>query len=227
MLRILISVSVLCLTTGIAGAQTGNLLITEYLEGSGNNKALEIFNGTEDLINLGSYSIERYSNGETTGVSIPLDSVDLLAGKTWVIAHPQSEAALLALADQTDGDLNFNGNDALVLVFAGTQVVDSFGRVGEDPGEFWSCPEGNTQNHTLRRSQFCLQRGYGHRRRFRPLRPVERFPQRRVHRPGISYRRLRRRGQQPAPLGFSESQFPVTTLTDPGKPSAFRRAVFL
>ena len=64
--------------------------------------------------------------------------------------------ALLAVADQTDGNLNFNGDDALVLVFAGTQVVDSFGRVGEDPGDFWSCSEGNTQNHTLRRfSSVC------------------------------------------------------------------------
>lgn len=152
MLRIMVLVSVLCLAAGIASAQTSNLLISEYLEGSGNNKALEIFNGTEDLINLGSYSIERYSNGESTAVSIALDDVDLQPGQTWVIADPQSEDTLLAFANQTDGNLNFNGNDALVLVFAGSQVVDSFGRVGEDPGDFWSCSGGNTQNHTLRRS---------------------------------------------------------------------------
>jgi uncharacterized protein len=137
-------------------AQTSNLLISEYIEGSGDNKALEIFNGTEDFINLGSYTIERYTNGSTTSVSIPLDAVDLQAGETWVLANPQAEAALLALADQTNGNLNFNGDDALVLVFAGTQVVDSFGRVGEDPGDYWSCSEGNTQNHTLRRlSSVC------------------------------------------------------------------------
>ena len=150
--RILIFVSVFCLTAGGALAQTDNLLITEYLEGSGNNKALEIFNGTEDLIDLGSYSIERYTNGTTTPVSIALDSVDLQPGETWVLANPQADPALLAVADQTSGDFNFNGNDALVLAFAGNQVVDSFGRVGEDPGDFWSCAEGNTQNHTLRRS---------------------------------------------------------------------------
>jgi len=151
MIRLMVFVSVLCLAAGAAMAQTDNLLITEYLEGSGNNKALEIFNGTEDLIALGSYSIERYTNGSTTAVSIPLAAVDLQPGEAWVLVNPQSEAALLALGDQTDGNLNFNGDDALVLVFAGTQVVDSFGRVGEDPGDFWSCSEGNTQNHTLRR----------------------------------------------------------------------------
>jgi hypothetical protein len=149
-------VSVISLAAGAAFAQTSNLLITEYLEGSGDNKALEIFNGTEDFINLGAYTIERYSNGSTTSASIALTPVDLQPGETWVIVNPLAAPALLALADQTDANLNFNGDDALVLVFAGSQPVDSFGRVGEDPGDFWSCSEGNTQNHTLRRlSSIC------------------------------------------------------------------------
>jgi predicted extracellular nuclease len=156
MLRLMFLVSVLCLITGAALAQTGDLLITEYLEGSGSNKALEIFNGTEDFIDLGSYTIERYSNGSTTATSIALTAGDLQPGETWVIVNPQAESALLALADQTDADLNFSGNDALVLMYAGTQVVDSFGRVGEDPGDYWGCVLGNTQNHTLRRlSSIC------------------------------------------------------------------------
>ncbi len=156
MQRLILLTAVICLLAGSALAQTDNLLITEYVEGSGNNKALEIFNGTEDLISLGSYSIDRYSNGSTDPVSITLDAVDLQPGDTWVIANPQSDPSILALADQTDGNLNFNGDDALVLVFAGSQVVDSFGQVGVDPGDFWSCDEGNTQNHTLRRlSSIC------------------------------------------------------------------------
>lgn len=154
--RLLLLLTALCLTAGVAHAQTTNLLISEYVEGSGNNKALEIYNGTEDFINLSSYTIERYSNGATTSTSIALDAVDLQPGEVWVIANPSSEQALLDLADQTDGNLNFNGDDALVLVFAGTEVVDSFGRVGEDPGSYWSCDDGNTANHTLRRlSEVC------------------------------------------------------------------------
>ncbi len=154
--RLIFLMSVFCLLAGPALAQTSNLLITEYVEGSAENQALEIFNGTEDLIDLGSYSIERFSNGSTTSVSIPLDSVDLQPGDTWVIVNSLADPVLLAMADQTSGDLNFNGNDALVLAFAGNQVVDSFGRVGEDPGDYWSCAAGNTQNHTLRRlSSIC------------------------------------------------------------------------
>lgn len=156
MLRLMFLVSVFCLLTGAALAQTGDLIITEYVEGSGNNKALEIFNGTEDFVALGSYTVDRYSNGSSTATSIALDAVDLQPGDTWVIVNPQAEPALLALADQTDGNLNFNGDDALVLMYAGATVVDSFGRVGEDPGDYWGCILGNTQNHTLRRlSSIC------------------------------------------------------------------------
>jgi predicted extracellular nuclease len=141
---------------GAALGQTTDLIISEYVEGSGNNKALEIYNGTEDVINLGGYTIERYSNGASTATSIALDAVDLDAGEAFVIANPSAVAALLALADQTDGNINFNGNDALVLTFSGSVVIDSFGRVGEDPGSGWSCADGSTANHTLRRlSSIC------------------------------------------------------------------------
>ena len=156
MYRLMLLVSVFCLVAGTSFAQTTNLLISEYVEGSGNNKALEIYNGTEDYINLGDYTVDRYSNGSTSGTSIPLDAVDLQPGDTWVIANPLADAELLAMADQTHGDVNFNGNDALVLTYAGTQAVDSFGRVGEDPGSYWSCDDGNTANHTMRRlSSIC------------------------------------------------------------------------
>jgi len=126
-------------------------MISEYVEGSGNNKALEIYNGTEDVINLGGYSIERYSNGATVAVSIGLNAVDLQPGSAFVITNSLADANLLALADQTDIDINFNGDDAIVLAFGGSLVIDSFGVVGEDPGSYWSCADGNTANHTMRR----------------------------------------------------------------------------
>ena len=151
---------VFCLTiivgAGSTLAQTTDLIISEYVEGSGNNKALEIFNGTEDVINLSGYTIERYSNGATEAVSIVLNAVDLQPGDAHVIVNPSADATLLAHADQTDADINFNGNDALVLAFGGSAIIDSFGRVGEDPGSYWACDSGNTANHTMRRlSSIC------------------------------------------------------------------------
>ncbi|MBK7046622.1 MAG: lamin tail domain-containing protein [bacterium] len=141
---------------GVASGQTTDLIISEYIEGSGNNKAIEIYNGTTDVVNLGAYAIDRYSNGSTSAVTIPLPAINLARGATHVIAYNLSDPALLALANQVDTNLNFNGNDAVVLTYGGSTVVDSFGRVGEDPGTAWTCTGGTTVNHTMRRlSSIC------------------------------------------------------------------------
>jgi len=143
----------LCAATALA--QTTDLMITEYVEGTGFSNAIEITNGTLDAINLAGYTIDRYSNGATVATSFALSPVTLMPGTSFVVTHTLAAPALLALADQTNANLNFNGNDALVLSLAGNPI-DSIGRVGEDPGLGWSCGAGSTANHTLRRlSSFC------------------------------------------------------------------------
>lgn len=47
------------------GQDCADLLISEYVEGWSNNKALEIYNPTANTINLGGYFVARYSNGAT------------------------------------------------------------------------------------------------------------------------------------------------------------------
>lgn len=154
--RLLTALTLLAALAGTARAQTADLLISEYIEGSGDNKAIEIFNGTEDAVNLGAYTLQRYSNGSTIPTAIALPAINLAPGATHVIVCSLADAALLAYANQTSANLNFNGNDALVLVVGGSTVVDSFGRVGEDPGTAWTCASGSTLNHTMRRlSSIC------------------------------------------------------------------------
>lgn len=53
-------------TTGLLSAQCGDLFISEYVEGYGNNKAIEIYNPTGSAIELSDYSLARFSNGNTT-----------------------------------------------------------------------------------------------------------------------------------------------------------------
>ncbi|MBK8166764.1 MAG: lamin tail domain-containing protein [bacterium] len=143
------------LGAGAAAAQTADLLISEYVEGSANNKAVEIYNGTADAVALGTYTLDRYANGATVPYSIALPAINLAPGATHVITHNQADAVLLSRADQVNANLNFNGNDALVLARAGI-AVDSVGRVGEDPGTAWTCAGGSTLNHTMRRvSSVC------------------------------------------------------------------------
>ena len=137
-------------TISPVSAQTTDLLISEYIEGSSNNKALEIFNGTADEIELSEYQLLRYSNGSDTATTISFDSYLMVPGSIYVIANEFADTELLDLAQQTSSELNFNGNDSLVLV-RGNTVVDSFGQVGFDPGISWTCPGGTTINQTLRR----------------------------------------------------------------------------
>ena len=59
----------------IASAASTDLFFSEYVEGSSNNKALEIYNGTGSAVNLatGVYNIQMFFNGSATaGLTINL-----------------------------------------------------------------------------------------------------------------------------------------------------------
>lgn len=140
----------LVLIAGSATAQIPDLILSEYIEGSSYNKALEIYNGTGNPVDLSDYSVGLYFNGSAIPVDIPLGSSVLGAGECFVIAHPSAAAGILAVTDLTSTQLTFNGNDALVLVSHG-EAADRLGQIGVDPGTGWSCVEGSTVNATLRR----------------------------------------------------------------------------
>jgi len=140
-----------------AHAQPTELFFSEYVEGSSNNKALEIFNGTGAAINLasGGYNIQMYFNGSSAaGLTIPLTGT-VASGDVFVIAQSSSSAAILATADQTDAAGWFNGNDAVVLR-KGTTFIDVIGQVGFDPGIEWGTGLVSTADNTLRRKPTVL-----------------------------------------------------------------------
>ncbi|MFN5324320.1 MAG: beta strand repeat-containing protein, partial [Bacteroidota bacterium] len=141
-----------CGDLGAVNAPT-DLLISEYVEGSGNNKCIEIYNGTNNTINLatGGYQLRVYFNGATTFTTINLTGT-VAAGGTHLICNTASTAPFLALANQTSGSMTYNGDDAIVLFrTSGNQIVDIFGRTGEDPGTSWISGALNTADQTLRR----------------------------------------------------------------------------
>ncbi|GAA6527041.1 hypothetical protein IDVR_28380 [Intrasporangium sp. DVR] len=130
------------------------LFISEYIEGSSNNKALEIYNGTGAPINLatGGYTVQMFFNGSTTpGLTITLTGT-VAAGDVFVLAHASADPAILAQADQTNGAGWYNGDDALVLR-RGTAVIDSVGQTGFDPGSEWGSGLTSTADNTLRRKE--------------------------------------------------------------------------
>ena len=126
-----------------------DLFISEYIEGSGSNKAIEIYNPTATTINLSNYSINAYNNGNTTitnGLSLP--NHNLASGDVYVIVNPSADPNILAQADTTSAITYFNGDDAIVL-FNNTDTIDIIGVVGIDPGSDWTVDSGSTANHTL------------------------------------------------------------------------------
>ena len=68
MKKILFSVFTLISSIGMS-QDCAKIFISEYVEGWGNNKAIEIYNPTASSINLGEYFVARYSNGSTTATA--------------------------------------------------------------------------------------------------------------------------------------------------------------
>jgi hypothetical protein len=108
------------------------LFFSEYIEGTGNNKALEIYNPTAVTVNLSGYQIVQYNNGAATGTYKFLLSGTIAAGDVYVIANSTADSVTIRpLADTITGSsaMNFNGNDVLALV-NGTDTLDRIGQVG-------------------------------------------------------------------------------------------------
>lgn len=144
----------LLLTLTSLAAVAAEPYFSEYVEGSSNNKAIEIANPGPTALDLSGYRLEVYFNGSLTASINHVPTVtNLAAGEVYVVAHASSNAAILAAADFTTGSGLWNGDDALVLRrLSDLAVVDSIGQVGVDPGTAWSGGGVSTADRTLRRS---------------------------------------------------------------------------
>jgi len=173
-------------STAAIAQDCSELFISEYIEGSGNNKGVEFYNPTSDTLDLSVYSLQRWSNGEAAmtdetqlfGTLAPYGTWVLINGQTEDVElgggniSPACDSIMQTHADQLDNPYPaptyMNGDDALVLMKNGTTVVDIFGKPGEDPGTAWTDDEANgfvdvgdgatwlTSNHTLIRKSDVL-----------------------------------------------------------------------
>jgi hypothetical protein len=137
-----------------AVAVPSELFLSEYVEGTGNNRALEIYNGSGAPVDLsgGGYNIRLYTNGSAS----PSFTV-FLAGTVgprdaFVLASAFADPAIRARADQTTTSFPLSGDDAVVLRRNG-QIIDSIGQVGVDPGTEWGTGLASTMDNTLRRKR--------------------------------------------------------------------------
>ena len=156
---------ILLFISNLSFSQVTELYFSKYGEGSSNNKFLEIYNGTDNDIDLSNYAYPSVANAPSTPGEYEFwNSFDegavVAAGDVYVIAHPSADAAILAQADETHSYLS-NGDDGYALV-SGTEdsyvVIDWLGDWNGDPGSGWTVAgiENATQNATLtRKSTVC------------------------------------------------------------------------
>ncbi|MDD5151777.1 MAG: endonuclease, partial [Flavobacterium sp.] len=122
--------NIINVTTSATSGSATDLMFSEYIEGSSNNKALEIANSTGAPVNLSIYKIKKQTNGAgawSTGLSL---SGTLTDNSKFVIVN-----SLIALAcyNKTSAnistsatELTFNGNDAVGL-FKNNVLIDIIG----------------------------------------------------------------------------------------------------
>ncbi|MFK7802114.1 MAG: ExeM/NucH family extracellular endonuclease [Anaerolineae bacterium] len=140
-------------------AVASDLIISEYGEGSSNNKYIEIYNGTGATVDLSAYKIWRISNGGTWPEAMLDLSGNLADEETLIVYNPSADPTILAAGTLqiSSGVINHNGDDALGLVKDGV-LIDVVGTDGPDPGTGWDVAgtTNGTTNHTLvRKASVC------------------------------------------------------------------------
>ncbi len=139
----------------VGGTPATDLFFSEYVEGSANNKFLEIYNGTSGPVNLADYTIRLFANGAGAATQTLALTGSLASGSTIVYGNSNSTVygGTFIKSAAVDLAINFNGNDAIGLFKISTNAyVDIFGRIGEDPGTAWTVGGNTTINKTLVRN---------------------------------------------------------------------------
>jgi predicted extracellular nuclease len=132
-------------------AQCSDLFFSEYIEGTSNNKALEIYNPTSSTIDLSDYIVYR----NNSAAIIPSDSI-MLSGMlnsndVYVIGNPYAGQPISTISDVTDDITFYGGDDAISLKKISTGIIiDKIGEInGVDPGTDWTVGSGATSDYTL------------------------------------------------------------------------------
>lgn len=127
------SSNIVSATTNASGGTGGTateLLFSEYIEGSGNNKALEIANNTGSSVSLSTYTVKKQTNGAGSWSTGLVLSGTLATGSKFTIVNSSMSSTCFATSSAnistTATELTFNGNDAVGL-FKNGVLIDIIG----------------------------------------------------------------------------------------------------
>ena len=101
-----------------------NLMISTYVEGTLFNRAIEIYNTSDEPIDLSEFTMVQLIDGSTTNlVEIALEGT-LMPYQVYVIAHINAHIDIKNKADLLTDQLFFNGNDTIQIRYFNGEVVD-------------------------------------------------------------------------------------------------------
>lgn len=131
--------------------------ISEYVEGTGFQRCIEIYNPSGQTIDLaaGAYSLQYYFEGSTSAGSIIPLTGSIAAQSTYIVCDNDAGPTLVSMANQTAFPIFFSGDDA-VLLLRGTELLDAIGQLGVDPGLEWGTGYVSTANNTIARKKEIL-----------------------------------------------------------------------
>jgi len=166
-------------------AQCDNLIISEYVEGWSNNKAIEIYNASPDPIDMGPYSVVRFRNQaqepsnpvNLEGILMPYDTYVIVIDKrdstgvdfeapVWSELQMKADSFVNPVWNNGMETMYFNGNDALGLINEDATVIfDFFGKLADlanpDGWGPYTDSQGEaafiSQDHTLVRKPTVMQ----------------------------------------------------------------------
>ena len=155
MKRIILTFLNLCFVSSIVAQDCTDLFFSEYVEGPANNNGVEIYNPSNSTFDLSAYTVNRYSNGSSSGPDTWQLSGSIAPGQTISIGNGQLDSVWVTSYWSVPVDpifysacnlhcsgvyptpFYFNGDDAITLEKDGG-IIDIIGKVGEDPGSAWT-----------------------------------------------------------------------------------------
>jgi len=138
-----------------------DLIISEYIEGSNNNKALEIYNGTGAAIDLSDYKLWMITDGGNWAE----DTLDLNGildyREVYLVSNPYADSVILTVSDSISDFVVWDGNDAIGLAKNRNDtivLIDVVGEEGNAPATGWDVAgiDNATKDHTLIRKLTVL-----------------------------------------------------------------------
>lgn len=147
MKKFLLSSIISLFTLSLLAQDCSDLFISEYVEGSGNNRAIELYNPTNDPIDLSGYKLVRYRNGGFTPNAVVLQGVVQPKSTFVVVADKRNpngtgfevpvDSALQEKADlfvcpvyEINAMMYFDGNDGVTLEKVTGEIVDIVCKIG-------------------------------------------------------------------------------------------------